>query len=92
MNCGGSSSFVGGVLRFWVIMVVGRLWFVVGVGVIVVVGGVIVFSELEQDEQGMGVLTWCPKIQTMTNDERRSSSFGCHVAVGDMEPGSYDKE
>jgi hypothetical protein len=71
MNCGGSSSFVGGVLRFWVIMVVGRLWFVVGVGVIVVVGGVIVFSELERDEQGMGVLTWCPKIQN--NDERRTS-------------------
>jgi hypothetical protein len=68
MNCGGSSSFVGGVLRFWVIMVVGRLWFVVGVGVIVVVGGVIVFSELEWDKQGMGVLTWCPKIQN--NDER----------------------
>jgi ABC-type branched-subunit amino acid transport system permease subunit len=29
----------------------------VGCGVVVVVGSVVVFSELERDEQGMGVLT-----------------------------------
>jgi hypothetical protein len=57
-------SFVGSVLHFCVVMVVGWLWFVAGVGcgVVVVVGSMIVFRELERDEQGMGVLTWCPKI------------------------------
>jgi hypothetical protein len=71
-----------------VVMVVGRLWFVVGVGcgVMVVVSSMIVFSELEQDEQGV------LKYKTMMNDEHRSLSFGCHVAVGDVEPGSCDKE
>jgi ABC-type branched-subunit amino acid transport system permease subunit len=43
----------------------------VGCGVMVVVGGVVVFSELERDEQGMGVLTWYTKIQN--NDERRTT-------------------
>jgi hypothetical protein len=61
------------IIRRWCssfLWVVGWLWFIVGVGcgVVVVVGSVVVFSELERDEQGMGVLTWYPKIQN--NDER----------------------
>ncbi|KIK03468.1 hypothetical protein K443DRAFT_5277 [Laccaria amethystina LaAM-08-1] len=33
-----------------------------------------------------------PKYKTTMNDVRRSSSFGCHVAVSDVEPGSCGRE
>jgi hypothetical protein len=38
-----------------------------------------------------GYLPGILKYRTMMNSEQRSSSFGCHVAVGNVEPGSCDK-